>query len=86
MLGTLDYVIYVGSGICVTECKHELEFPWKSNVVLGLCGLKSLRIKKKVNGFKIKRSEQFDPLETSSLCLMKKVMFYVVIRQNLGGL
>jgi hypothetical protein len=47
---------------------------WKSNVVLGLCGLKTLRRRKKASGLKSERSEQFDPLETSSLSLMKKAM------------
>jgi hypothetical protein len=32
------------------------------------------------------RSKQFNPLETSSLSLMKKAMSYVVTGQILGGL
>jgi len=83
---TLDYVIYVGWGIYVTECKHELEFLWMSSVILGLCGLKILRRWKKVSGLKRERSKQSDPLETSSLSLMKKTISYVVPKQNLGGL
>jgi hypothetical protein len=31
-------VICVSWGIYSTVCKLELEFPWKSNVVLDLCG------------------------------------------------
>ncbi len=27
----------------ITKYKQELEFPWMSNVVLGLCGLKTLK-------------------------------------------
>jgi hypothetical protein len=49
---TLDYVICMGWGIYVTTCKHELEFPWKSNVVLGSCDLKNLRRRRKSSGFK----------------------------------
>jgi len=56
-----------------------------SNVVLGLCGLRTLRRWKKASGLKRERLERFDPLETSSLSLMKKAMSYVVIGQNLGG-
>jgi len=33
----LDCVICVGWGIYSTMCKLELEFPWKSNVVLDSC-------------------------------------------------
>jgi hypothetical protein len=33
-----DRVICVGRGIYITICKLELEFLWKSNVVLDLCG------------------------------------------------
>ncbi len=76
---TLDYVICVGWGIFITKCKHELEFPWVSNVVLALCGLKTLRRWKKANGLKKERLKRLDPLETSSLSLMKKVMSYVII-------
>jgi hypothetical protein len=54
---------------------QELEFLWTSNVVLGLCGLKILRRRKKANGLKIKRSKRSDPLETSSLSLMKNSRF-----------
>jgi hypothetical protein len=61
-------------GFYFTKCKHELEFPWKSNVIMGSCGLKTLRRRKKANGLKRERSEWFDPLETSSLSLMKKAI------------
>jgi hypothetical protein len=44
--GILDYVIYLGWGIHITKCKQEFEFPWKSNVVLGSCGLKDFEKKK----------------------------------------
>ncbi len=80
MSGTLDYVICVGWRIYITDCKHELEFPWVSNVVLGLCGLKILRRWKKANGLKKERLEWSYPLETSSLFLMKKAMSYVITR------
>ncbi len=40
--------------IYVTKCKQELEFLWKSNVVMGSYGLKNLRGKRKANGFKRK--------------------------------
>jgi len=43
-------------------------------MVLGLCGLKNLRRKRKASGLKRERSKQFDPLKTSSLFLMKKEM------------
>jgi hypothetical protein len=68
--------IYVLSSweIYLTKCKQELKFMWKSNVVLGLCGLKTLRRRNKVNGLKRKRSKQSDPLEASNLSLMKKVV------------
>jgi len=33
-----DRVIYVGWGIYSNVCKLELEFLWKSNVVLDSCG------------------------------------------------
>ncbi len=39
-------------------------------MVLGLCGLKNLRIKRKANGFKKERSERSNPLETPSFSLM----------------
>jgi len=42
-------------------------------VVLGSYGLKTLRRRRKASGLKRVRSEQFDPLETSSLSLLKKV-------------
>ncbi len=57
MLGTLDYVICMGRGIYVTKCKQELEFSWKSNLVLGSCGLKNLRRRRKANGLKRERLE-----------------------------
>jgi hypothetical protein len=43
-------------------------------VVIGSCGLKNLRKRRKVSGFKRERLEGFNPLETSSLSLMKKAM------------
>jgi hypothetical protein len=43
-------------------------------------GLNTLRRRKKSNGLKRKRSEGSNPLETSSLSLMKKVVSYVVTR------
>jgi hypothetical protein len=49
---TLNYVICEGWGIYVTECKHEFEFMWKSNVVMGLCDLKNLRRREKASGLK----------------------------------
>ncbi len=76
--GTLDYVICVGRGIYITECKHELDFPWKSNVVLGLCGFEDFEKKKEANGLKRERLERSNPLQTSSLSMMKKVVSYVV--------
>jgi hypothetical protein len=41
---------------------------------MGLCGLKTLRRRRKANGLKREISKRFDPLETSSLSLMKKAM------------
>ncbi len=73
-----------GMRIYITKCKQELEFPCKSNVVLSSCGSKDFE-KKEANGLKKARSKRFNPLETSSLSLMKKVVSYVVIRQDLGG-
>ncbi len=35
--------LYDMCGLYVIEGKQELEFPWMSNVVLGLCGLKTLK-------------------------------------------
>jgi hypothetical protein len=61
VLGTLDYVIYVGWRIFVTKCKQEFEFPWKSNVVLGSCGFKDFGKKKKACGLKKERSERSYP-------------------------
>jgi hypothetical protein len=43
-------------------------------VVLGSCGLKNLRKKRKADGIKREKSEQFDLLETSSFFFMKKSM------------
>jgi hypothetical protein len=76
--------MWVG-GFMSPNVNRNLKFPWKSNVVLGSCGLKNLRRRKKASGFKRESSERFNPLETSSLSLMKKAMSYV-IGQNLGGL
>jgi hypothetical protein len=47
-------------------------------------GLKTL--KKEANGFKRVRSEQFDPFKTSSLFMMKKMIFLLGFKQNLDGL
>jgi hypothetical protein len=55
-------------------------------VVLGSCGSEDFEKKKEANGLKREISEQSNPLETSSLSLMKKAMSYVVTRQDLGGL
>ncbi len=68
------FYILSSSGIYVTKCKQEFEFLWKSNVVLGSCGLKTFRRRKKASGLKRERLERFDPLETSSLSLMRKAM------------
>ncbi len=46
-------------------------------------GLKVLR--REVNGIKRVRSEQSDLLKTSSLSMMRKVVFLLVFGQNLGG-
>jgi hypothetical protein len=54
-------------------------------MVLGLCGFEDFEKKKEASGLTKERSKRFDPLETSSLSLMKKAMFYVVIGQDLGG-
>jgi hypothetical protein len=43
-------------------------------VILSLCDLKTLKRRKNANGLKKEILEQFDPLETSSLSLIKKVM------------
>jgi hypothetical protein len=73
-------------GFMSPNVNRNLKFLWKSNVVLGSCGLKNLRRRKKVNGLKREKSDQFDPLEASSFSLMKKSISYVVTRKNLGGL
>jgi hypothetical protein len=46
-------------------------------------GLKTL--KRKASGLKRVKSEQSDPLKTSSFSMMKKAIFLLVSRQNLGG-
>jgi hypothetical protein len=43
-------------------------------VVLGSCGLKILKRRRKASEFKRERLERSDPLETLSLSLMKKVV------------
>ncbi len=63
--------------IYVIKCKQKLEFPWKSNVVLGSCGSEDFEKKKEANGLKRKILERSDPLKTSNLSLMKKEMSYV---------
>jgi hypothetical protein len=85
-LGDLICVVFLFSIFCqiegwcqeqwiyVTKCKQKLGLLWKFNVVLGLCGMKTLRRIRKASGFKRERSERSDPLETSSLSLMKKVV------------
>jgi hypothetical protein len=45
-------------------------------------GLKTL--KKEANGLKRMRSKQFDPLETSSLFMMKRAIFLLVSGRNLS--
>jgi hypothetical protein len=51
----------------------------------GICvGLKTLR--REASGFKRVRLKRSDPLETSSLSMMKKVVSLLVSRQNLIGL
>ncbi len=54
----------------------------KSNHVICM-GLKAL--KRKASGLKRVKSEQSDPLKTSSFSMMKKAIFLLVSRQNLGG-
>ncbi len=54
----------------------------KSNHVIYM-GLKILR--REANGLKKVRSEQFDPLKTLSLSMMKNVVSLLVFGQNLGG-
>ncbi len=39
----LVYAIYLDSWVYVTKCNLGLQFLWKFNVVMGLCGLKKLR-------------------------------------------
>ncbi len=46
-------------------------------------GLKILR--REVSGLKRVKSERFDPLETSSLFMMKKAISLLVSGRNLGG-
>jgi len=41
----LDSVICVGRKIYSIICKLELEFPWKFNVVLDLCGFEDFEKK-----------------------------------------
>jgi hypothetical protein len=53
------------------KCNKRLGFLLKFDVVLGSYDLKILRRRRKVNGFKRERSEWFDPLETSSISLLK---------------
>jgi hypothetical protein len=43
-------------------------------VVLGSCGLKNLKRRRKASGLKREKLERFDPLETSSFSLMKKAV------------
>ncbi len=42
-------------------------------------------LKRKASGLKRVRSEQSDPVKTSSLSMMKKVISLLVSEQNLGG-
>jgi len=53
----LDYAISLGSRIYVKKCNMGLGFLWKLDVVLGSYGLKTLRRKRKANGFKREKSE-----------------------------
>jgi hypothetical protein len=46
-------------------------------------GLKALR--RKASGLKRVILEQFDPLKTSTLSIMKKAISLLVSKQNLGG-
>jgi hypothetical protein len=46
-------------------------------------GVKTLR--REASGLKKVRLEQFDPLETSSFFMMKKVVSLLVSEQNLDG-
>jgi len=46
-------------------------------------GLKTLR--REASGLKRVRSERFDPLETSSLSMMKKAISLLVFGWNFGG-
>jgi hypothetical protein len=46
-------------------------------------GVKTLR--REANGFKRMRSMRFDPLETSNLSMMKKVVSLLVYGRNLGA-
>jgi hypothetical protein len=46
-------------------------------------GLKTL--KREASGLKRVRLEQYDPLETSSLFMMKKAVSLLIFGQNFGG-
>jgi len=54
----------------------------KSNHVICV-GLRTLR--REASGLKRMRSKQSNPLKTSSLSMMRKVISLLVSRQNLGG-
>jgi hypothetical protein len=55
--GALDYAICLGLRIYVKNCNLGLGFLWKLDVVLGSYGLKTLKRKRKANGFKRKKSK-----------------------------
>jgi hypothetical protein len=48
-------------------------------VVLCPCGSEDFEKKKKANGLKKERSKRSNPLETSSLYLVKKAMSYLLL-------
>jgi hypothetical protein len=75
--GTPYYVICLGWRICVTKCKQELGFLWKSDMVLGSCGLKNLRRRRKANGFK-REIKAIWPLRDLKCLFVEKKL-------NLGG-
>jgi len=91
---TLDYVVCLGWGIYVTKCNHELRFLWKFNVVLGSCGLKNLRRRKKASGLKreirttsgypwpsdtVKSPGFFKPRETHTKAQSNFFIFYFIL-------
>ncbi len=57
----LVYVIYLNSRVYVTKCNLRLGFFWKFNVVLGLCGLRKLRRKRRPMGSRKKDQRNLTP-------------------------